>query len=345
MLATLPPADPQALRACRVFETDDLDEACDRISRIMQPHRLWLEGRRKIPHAHMDFLRLQGLGLGTIRFGQARIRVPPLSDYYLIIFCLSGSALLQPGREEILVDRRSGLLCAPGQTLQGEFSADCEQFVLRIEQARLAAFHGGAPPPLGARIDLGAARAQPLLSLLRTLATDPPTLQMIREDGQVAADYEHLLLRLLITAQGAGPGRPSPASGRPASGHPASVRPASGHPASGRPASVRPASLRRAIAYMEAEAGSPISLLDIAAAAGVPERTLHEAFQRFEGRSPLRYLRDLRLDRVRDRLLAEGEPGRVTAMATEAGFSHLGRFSRAYAERFGEYPSATRRAR
>ena len=96
---------------------------------------------------------------------------------------------------------------------------------------------------------------------------------------------------------------------------------------------------------MEAHFPATLTLSDIATAAGVPERTLNDAFRRFEEVSPMRYLRDLRLDRVRARLLGPGPRVSVTTAALEAGFGHLGRFAEAYADRFGESPSTTRRAR
>ena len=90
---------------------------------------------------------------------------------------------------------------------------------------------------------------------------------------------------------------------------------------------------------------TPITLADMATASGVPERTLHDAFCKFEGVSPMRYLRNLRLDRIHTQLCAGGPDTSVTAIALGCGFSHLGRFAQAYAERFGERPSHTLRRR
>ncbi|MGN4071462.1 anthranilate 1,2-dioxygenase regulatory protein AndR, partial [Burkholderia gladioli] len=55
--------DPLALRAHRLFESRDLDETRERISRVMQPHALVPGGRRHGGAAHMDFVRLGRLGL------------------------------------------------------------------------------------------------------------------------------------------------------------------------------------------------------------------------------------------------------------------------------------------
>jgi AraC-like DNA-binding protein len=53
----------------------------------------------------------------------------------------------------------------------------------------------------------------------------------------------------------------------------------------------------------------------------------------------MRYLRDRRLDHARDRLTGGDRAPTVAEAALEAGFTHLGRFSQVYRERFGETPS------
>ena len=59
------------------------------------------------------------------------------------------------------------------------------------------------------------------------------------------------------------------------------------------------------------------------------------------GTTPSRLLREIRLDRARA-LLRSGAVPSVSAAATSAGFTHLGRFAAAYRARFGELPSTTR---
>jgi AraC-like DNA-binding protein len=311
-------ADDLALRACRLFETDDLDDAQDRISRIMQPHRLQRHARGGTARSHMDFLRLGGVGLGTIAFGEGRIDVPPLDDYHLAVFCLTGSAQLRTGRSDMQIDTAQGIVCPANQPLSGQFSSDCEQFVMRIDKNRLARFGGQSAPRLVTRLDLRSPRLQPWMSALRHVVTDAVVVQLIQTSPHVAADYEQLLLRLFLAGQEQAD----------------TIRDR---------IQVRPASLRRAAAFILANAAAPITLADIAIAAGVPERTLHDAYCRFEGVSPMQALRDIRLDRVRAQLHAAGPAGNVTAIALGAGFTHLGRFAQAYAARFGERPSETLR--
>lgn len=81
------------------------------------------------------------------------------------------------------------------------------------------------------------------------------------------------------------------------------------------------------------------TVADLARLAGVSARGLQYAFQDQYGISPMRYLRQVRLDRAHDDLIQAA--GTVTQVACHWGFTNPGRFARAYRERFGESPIAT----
>ncbi|MEV6672157.1 AraC family transcriptional regulator [Streptomyces sp. NPDC051162] len=104
-----------------------------------------------------------------------------------------------------------------------------------------------------------------------------------------------------------------------------------------------PRFLRAALAFIEANLAEHISLGGIAGAAGCSPRTLSSAFRGRLGLSPMSYVRDLRLDRIREDILASSDP--VGTIAYRWGVSHLGRFAGDYRARFAELPSdtATRR--
>jgi AraC-like DNA-binding protein len=104
----------------------------------------------------------------------------------------------------------------------------------------------------------------------------------------------------------------------------------------------RNARLRLAVEFMHARADAPISATTVAEEVGLTPRGLQQAFQRQLGETPTEYLRSIRLDRVRAELLnLAPNDTTVAQVAARWGFSHAGRFSAAYARRFGEYPSVT----
>jgi AraC-like DNA-binding protein len=99
----------------------------------------------------------------------------------------------------------------------------------------------------------------------------------------------------------------------------------------------------RAEAFLLEHAREPITVTDIAAAAGLSVRGVQAAFNRHHGITPLAYLRHIRLLLAREQL--ESDNGlSVAEVARWAGFAHLGRFAGAYRDEFGELPRQTRQA-
>lgn len=95
--------------------------------------------------------------------------------------------------------------------------------------------------------------------------------------------------------------------------------------------------------YIDAHLDDLISMPDLARVANVSVRTLQSAFKRHRGVSPLLFLKERRLSRARDLLLAGAAGVRVTDVALQCGFNHLGQFSVDYRRRFGEKPVDTLR--
>lgn len=99
--------------------------------------------------------------------------------------------------------------------------------------------------------------------------------------------------------------------------------------------------VRRALAFIESNAHTDISLVEIAAAAYVTPRALQYGFRRVLDTTPMAHLRRVRLHHVRAELL-EPVPGTTVAqVAGRWGFFHLGRFARYYRDEFGENPAQT----
>jgi AraC-like DNA-binding protein len=100
--------------------------------------------------------------------------------------------------------------------------------------------------------------------------------------------------------------------------------------------------IRRAIAEMRAHLSEPITVPEVAAAAGVSVRGLQMAFQRQLAVAPLLHLRQLRLEAARSALIDEAGVGTTIAdIARRFGYANSGRFSTHYRSEYGEAPSAT----
>jgi AraC-like DNA-binding protein len=108
---------------------------------------------------------------------------------------------------------------------------------------------------------------------------------------------------------------------------------------------VAPGAARRAADFIDAQAGQPVTMEQIAAEAGVTGRALRQAFYRQFGTTPTGYLRRTRLDRAHQQLSQADPDGSLTiaAVARRWGWASPGRFARAYRQRYGVPPSRTLR--
>jgi len=101
---------------------------------------------------------------------------------------------------------------------------------------------------------------------------------------------------------------------------------------------------KRARAFIDGHFRGPIRMADLCRATGVGVRTLQRCFRQCFGVTVTSYLKAVRLDAAyRDLIAAHPSRDTVTAIAIRNGYSHLGRFSCEFRERFGQLPRETLR--
>ena len=110
-------------------------------------------------------------------------------------------------------------------------------------------------------------------------------------------------------------------------------------------ASAAPGSVRRAEEFMRAKAGMPLTITEIAEAAGCGVRALQLAFRRFRGTTPMRVLQQARLEQARTEILRPGQVQSLARIAAEHGFSSPTQFAQFFRRKYGVYPSEMLRER
>lgn len=102
-----------------------------------------------------------------------------------------------------------------------------------------------------------------------------------------------------------------------------------------------PKYISRAEEYMKEHARQVPTLAEVARAAGVSVRALSGAFRRHRGTTPYAFLREQRLQGIRDALRKSRGNATIAAIVSDWGYSNFGVFAKVYKERFGELPSET----
>ena len=100
--------------------------------------------------------------------------------------------------------------------------------------------------------------------------------------------------------------------------------------------------LVRAIKAMQANIETPVSMDDLAEAAGCSRRQMERLFVKYLHQTPYRYFRDLRLDHARG-LMRETDLS-VTEIAVASGFTSPVVFTKSFRARFGYSPAKGRKA-
>lgn len=113
------------------------------------------------------------------------------------------------------------------------------------------------------------------------------------------------------------------------------------HRARGSRLDVLPRHVKLAVDFMHANMHLPLTVGDIAEAAGVSARSLQAGFQQYCGTTPILHLRRLRLEAVHVELSLPQNVLPIKEVALKWGFSHLGRFAQQYRETYGVHPSVT----
>jgi AraC-like DNA-binding protein len=104
-----------------------------------------------------------------------------------------------------------------------------------------------------------------------------------------------------------------------------------------------PRNVIRALDFIKAHAAEPLTIAEVAAAAGCSTRALQLAFRAWRDTTPMRELNRVRLEYAHADLLKHGLEMTVTQVALKWGFGHPGRFAQQYAQAMGQSPSQTQR--
>lgn len=311
------------------FETRDLEEARERVARVFCPHRLdYVRPRRRL-NARQHVARIGKLALSYVAYG-AEVSIDPgkLGSFFLIHLVHSGRSEIRSGNRYLVGCAELGSVTSPTVPLRMHWSADCAHLVLKIDRAalegHLADLIGVAPRrpiEFAPELPLAVGHGAGFRRLIEFVAAELDREGSLLSSPLGIARIEQTLMTALVTAQPSNYSEALAARASPAA----------------------PRHVVRAEAYIRAHADTPITIGDLAAAAGVSARTLFEGFRRFRGVSPMAVLKSVRLERVHAELAGADPSAGVTGVALKWGFVHLGRFAQDYRKRFGRLPSETLR--
>ena len=326
-------ATDQLLDSFPLFRSRSADEARDLVGRVFSPHRLAVRGRGQTLEVRHNQVKFNQLGINVLSYG-TEVEIDPgeRGDFFMLQLPLRGQVCMQSGQQEALLHPGLMGVLHPRAPTRMHWSSDCAMLLLQVpahamqEHLHTRQLRGQALPAIltFSRQDPAvAAWWQSVLDLTRNLHHHGE--QWLRQPAALGALEGFVLAGLSLLR-----GQPELPGSR-------SLAPPAG----------QERCLQRARDYIHAHAHERPTLADIASAACVSPRTLQAAFRQRYDQSPLAYARGVQLDQVHQALRAAAlhkQPLRVTEVALQHGFVHMGRFASYYRQRFGYAPSGLDRS-
>ncbi|QDF96251.1 AraC family transcriptional regulator [Azoarcus sp. DD4] len=322
-----------------VFQSRSAVASHTQLSRELCGHDLdWRRGNVDTALFRADVNRMSFLAL---RYGaEVEVRPEPFKDFALVQMPLRGAAEIECDGVRITVAQGEAAVVAPRRHIRLVWQPGCEQLILKVpyELVRQVSCHtctrSHCPdnaPDCGVGLESAFVLEPALNQQWRALVQQ--LLNLLPMPGEAGIhpgwlnQFEQTVALFLLAHQ------PSALARDLRGDEEEAIALSSSERLAGR-------KLDAVEDYMRSRLFAPISLADLAKAAGVSARTLNILCHRYRGVAPMVLLRNVRLDAARARLVSDPLVS-VTEVALEYGFGHLGRFSAYYRERFGELPRDT----
>jgi AraC-like DNA-binding protein len=315
-----------------VLATEDRERALEAATASISPMEVQFGTSRGAFQFCVSATNVGGLGLRALEQkarGGFKAFVEPTRNCYTLEFSLTGLAGVEHQKRQFSVSPgRHGVISSPSEaTSWTDFGQKYRAISVAIDKraldSKFLALTGHDNPsdivfdPL---IDMSLPHGQSIYRLIDALYHAIDANPALMYHAPISAAAEDLIVTALLT------GFPHSHTGF----------------LDGAVAIGNSRTLRAAMEYFEANSGEALTVDQVAYALGTSVRSLQRTFRELKGLSPMQYLREVRLEKARCRLVDPNSDASVTEIAYGCGFTHLGAFSAVYKSRYGESPSETR---
>lgn len=307
----------------QVFAGANPFEVSDYVNSHVGSHGLRLPNAGK-SSASLSHRKVGSLDLCQVSYGaQARVVSSGLPDFHHVQFILRGHCRYTVHQDSLSLSAGHILLINPEESIDLTYSEDCEKFIVKIPSAMFnetCIEHRWFKPHACVRfhhVPYKFGELDTLLQVLHLLCQEAEsgyaTPQMLQHYNSVLTSKLMTMLKHNVSLDA--PSQPS-------------------------------FSFDRLAQYIEANIKADITAEQLARYAHLSLRSLYLLFEKHANSTPKHYIRQKKLERVYNALMRPGlDAANITTVALDYGFTHLGRFSKAYKATFGVLPSESLRAR
>ncbi|MFI7114903.1 AraC family transcriptional regulator [Amycolatopsis sp. NPDC049868] len=300
------------------------------MGRVFTPHDIDLIGGGVRLDARMHSARMRATSVSLLSYGaDVRIDCEPTETFFAVLVPLSGLAEIRCGPDRVALTTDMACVVSPTDQVHMRWPSDCVQLIVRLERAPMEACLAellGAPlrRPLrfAPAMDIRSGYGRSWCHALDLLVSELDRPGSLIEQSAVADRFENTLMSALLV------------------GHEHNYT----RMLKGEVSAAPTRAVSIALEWIEGHPKRLHTTASLAREADVTARSLQLGFRKHFNMGPMEYLREVRLRRVRDQLVAaQSDAVTVTEIAAEWGFLHGGHFAARYQRRFGERPSETLR--
>jgi AraC-like DNA-binding protein len=305
------------------LDTCDVSEARHALSSEYSELSLRCTDERAPFRMQLSSVESGAVRVASLAVSHGRIRTRPLADY-VVALPVAGRVVAGTARDgRVGIAGATGIVSTVGREVDVDYDgAECAVLTAQFDryalESELAVMLGHQlPRPIDFAFEL---RTE---SLRRVV-------ELIRDEGELGFDGRELRRRMDSLAMAALLfGQPHNYTGELSA-----------------PGGFQgPRTIRDAVRAVEERPQDFVTVADLARISHLSVRALEAGFQRHVGMAPMVYVREVRMRRAHQDLLAgDAEAVTATEVAHRWGFAHYGRFAAAYRARYGESPAATLRS-
>ncbi|MCB1661144.1 MAG: AraC family transcriptional regulator [Pseudomonadales bacterium] len=311
------------------FRSRNLDEARDTISNAYDSHQLDTIGARRKVDISLHVAALNSVSFSLVQYSSDVVATVEEGSGVYVLMPLTGQLEVNSGGQRIFCEPGYAVIQNSGVGFQKVMRNNYRQLVVKFNpnvlMQHLEEYRGikaTAPIHFDTTLDIHSSKGASwwrtvnyVMEELRNADMDGPQ-QLINEP------LERLLIQNILRCQ---THNYSDALEAP------------------RSYQLAPWYVKRVEEYLQASLSESVTLNELAKLTGVSPRSLQYGFKRAHGITPMQYLKDLRLEQVRTKLVRGDIHTSVTTAAMACGFKQLGWFANQYKEKYGETPSETLR--
>ncbi|MCH4245721.1 AraC family transcriptional regulator [Acinetobacter gerneri] len=312
-----------------VFRNQDLNETQSCVADIFKPHDLKACNAKIQSTSSMYHMNCGNLSISRLEYGMDVVIEPDcLEKFYLIQIPIAGHAQIEFQNEKFVSYSQLGSIISPDLPIRMTWAACSPQITLKIPKQNFLQHCRQHLPEsqqnaliFDPKLDLNSTNSLYFFQLYQNLLDSTIYENHPLNHPLVSKEFESNLYNALIYGQQ--------------------------HNLSSQflrtdKNIISPYFVKNTQEFIEAHIHEALSIELLAEHAGVSVRTLFLGFKKFLGTTPMAYLKEQRfqnahLDLIRSEHLS------ITEIAFKWGFTHLGRFSQEYKQRFGHLPSSIKR--